>query len=186
MKSIEFLKIVHLRGPNMWTYRPVLEAWVDIGDLDHDVVLLAVLLEARDLAAAKHGFHGAADGFDIDAQGRRLLNIQTSEYGAVFDVEKATFIRYGKIDHAPSYRDAATQDNALLDALPPASLTFTAANWSTAQTVTIAAAGTKSARCCCIATRGAMAPAPAANVAPLRPQKSPATLDRSLGDPASF
>ena len=34
MKSIEFLKIVHLRGPNMWTYRPVLEAWVDIGDLE--------------------------------------------------------------------------------------------------------------------------------------------------------
>ena len=34
MKSIEFLKIVHLRGPNMWTYRPVLEAWVDIGKLE--------------------------------------------------------------------------------------------------------------------------------------------------------
>ena len=34
MKSIEFLKIVHLRGPNMWTYRPVLEAWVDIGALE--------------------------------------------------------------------------------------------------------------------------------------------------------
>lgn len=34
MKSIEFLKIVHLRGPSMWTYRPVLEAWVDIGELE--------------------------------------------------------------------------------------------------------------------------------------------------------
>ncbi len=34
MKSIEFLKFVHLRGPNMWTYRPVLEAWVDIGELE--------------------------------------------------------------------------------------------------------------------------------------------------------
>lgn len=34
MKSIEFLKITHLRGPNMWTYRPVLEAWVDIGELE--------------------------------------------------------------------------------------------------------------------------------------------------------
>lgn len=34
MKSIEILKIVHLRGPNMWTYRPVLEAWVDIGELE--------------------------------------------------------------------------------------------------------------------------------------------------------
>lgn len=34
MKSIEFLKIVHLHGPNMWTYRPVLEAWIDIGELE--------------------------------------------------------------------------------------------------------------------------------------------------------
>jgi cyanophycin synthetase len=34
MKTIEFLKIVHLRGPNMWTYRPVLEAWIDIGELE--------------------------------------------------------------------------------------------------------------------------------------------------------
>jgi hypothetical protein len=31
---IEFLRFVHLRGPNIWTYRPVLEAWVDIGDLE--------------------------------------------------------------------------------------------------------------------------------------------------------
>ena len=33
-KKIEFLNIVPLRGPNIWTYRPVLEAWVDIGDLE--------------------------------------------------------------------------------------------------------------------------------------------------------
>jgi cyanophycin synthetase len=31
---IEFLRVTHLRGPNIWTYRPVLEAWVDIGDLE--------------------------------------------------------------------------------------------------------------------------------------------------------
>src|SRR3546814_2712273 len=30
-KDIEFLDVVALRGPNIWTYRPVLEAWVDIG-----------------------------------------------------------------------------------------------------------------------------------------------------------
>lgn len=24
----------HLRGPNIWTYRPIIEAWVDIGDLE--------------------------------------------------------------------------------------------------------------------------------------------------------
>ena len=33
-KDIEFLRVAYLRGPNIWTYRPVLEAWVDIGDLE--------------------------------------------------------------------------------------------------------------------------------------------------------
>ncbi|WP_334157098.1 cyanophycin synthetase [Oryzomicrobium sp.] len=33
-KDIEFLRIVSLRGPNIWTYRPALEAWVDIGELE--------------------------------------------------------------------------------------------------------------------------------------------------------
>lgn len=33
-KEIEILRVVHLRGPNVWTYRPVLEAWVDIGELE--------------------------------------------------------------------------------------------------------------------------------------------------------
>lgn len=32
--TIEFLRVTHLDGPNIWTYRPVLEAWVDIGDLE--------------------------------------------------------------------------------------------------------------------------------------------------------
>lgn len=33
-RQIEILKITPLRGPNMWTYRPVLEALVDIGALE--------------------------------------------------------------------------------------------------------------------------------------------------------
>ncbi|MFM2085337.1 MAG: hypothetical protein RLZZ237_206, partial [Pseudomonadota bacterium] len=33
-KNIDFLRITHLRGPNIWTYRPVIEAWVDIGELE--------------------------------------------------------------------------------------------------------------------------------------------------------
>lgn len=33
-RDIEFLKVTHLRGPNMWTYRPVLEALIDIHDLE--------------------------------------------------------------------------------------------------------------------------------------------------------
>src|SRR5512135_737675 len=31
---MEFLKILPLRGPNIWTYRPALEVWVDIGALE--------------------------------------------------------------------------------------------------------------------------------------------------------
>lgn len=33
-KNIEILRVTHLRGPNIWTYRPVIEAWIDIGDLE--------------------------------------------------------------------------------------------------------------------------------------------------------
>lgn len=31
---MKFLKVMPLHGPNIWTYRPVLEAWVDIGPLE--------------------------------------------------------------------------------------------------------------------------------------------------------
>jgi cyanophycin synthetase len=33
-KDIKFLRVTHLRGPNIWTYRPVIEAWIDIGELE--------------------------------------------------------------------------------------------------------------------------------------------------------
>ena len=33
-KTIEILRVTPLRGPNIWTYRPVIEAWVDIGTLE--------------------------------------------------------------------------------------------------------------------------------------------------------
>jgi len=33
-KTIDILDVLHLRGPNIWTYRPALEAWVDINDLE--------------------------------------------------------------------------------------------------------------------------------------------------------
>lgn len=33
-RDMTFLRIMSLKGPNIWTYRPVLEAWVDIGDLE--------------------------------------------------------------------------------------------------------------------------------------------------------
>ena len=33
-KPIEFLALHPLRGPNMWTYVPVIESWIDIGELE--------------------------------------------------------------------------------------------------------------------------------------------------------
>ena len=33
-KAIDFLRVTHLRGPNIWTYRPVIEAVLDIGALE--------------------------------------------------------------------------------------------------------------------------------------------------------
>ena len=33
-KDIKFLEIRHLNGPNIWTYNPVIEAVIDIGDLE--------------------------------------------------------------------------------------------------------------------------------------------------------
>src|SRR5450759_5247227 len=30
---MEFVKVLALRGPNIWAYFPVIEAWVDLGDL---------------------------------------------------------------------------------------------------------------------------------------------------------
>jgi cyanophycin synthetase len=33
--DIRILQVRHLRGPNIWTYRPVIEAWLDIGDLEN-------------------------------------------------------------------------------------------------------------------------------------------------------
>lgn len=32
--DIKLLRINYLRGPNVWTYRPVLEVWLDLGDLE--------------------------------------------------------------------------------------------------------------------------------------------------------
>jgi cyanophycin synthetase len=33
-KTIEIINVLYLRGPNFWTYRPSIEAWLDIGDLE--------------------------------------------------------------------------------------------------------------------------------------------------------
>jgi cyanophycin synthetase len=33
-KDIAILRVQHLGGPNIWTYRPVIEAWLDLGELE--------------------------------------------------------------------------------------------------------------------------------------------------------
>ncbi|MBI3711880.1 MAG: cyanophycin synthetase [Burkholderiales bacterium] len=33
-KEIKALRTTHLRGPNIWTYRPVIEVWLDIGEFE--------------------------------------------------------------------------------------------------------------------------------------------------------
>ena len=33
-QDIGLLRATHLRGPNFWTYRPVIEAWIDLGELE--------------------------------------------------------------------------------------------------------------------------------------------------------
>jgi cyanophycin synthetase len=33
-KDIAILRVSHLGGPNIWTYRPVIEAWLDLGELE--------------------------------------------------------------------------------------------------------------------------------------------------------
>jgi cyanophycin synthetase len=33
-KDIQLLRVSHLGGPNIWTYRPVIEAWLDLGELE--------------------------------------------------------------------------------------------------------------------------------------------------------
>ena len=32
--DLKLLRINYLRGPNIWTYRPVMEVWLDLGELE--------------------------------------------------------------------------------------------------------------------------------------------------------
>ena len=50
-------------------------AAVDVGDLHDHVVLLALALEAGDLAAAEQGLERASQGLDFDADGRSLVAV---------------------------------------------------------------------------------------------------------------
>lgn len=64
-----------------------------------------------------------ADGFrGKDAEGRRLLNVETSTYGAVLDVNGPSLLRLGKIEHPVPYAQAATHGGEALKPLPPSGL----------------------------------------------------------------
>ena len=66
--DIQLLRINYLRGPNIWTYRPVLETWLDLGPLedfpsnllpgfnDRLVVLLPALVEHHCGVGERGGF----------------------------------------------------------------------------------------------------------------------------------
>ncbi|MDP3796045.1 MAG: cyanophycin synthetase, partial [Polaromonas sp.] len=66
--DIKLLRINYLRGPNIWTYRPVLEVWLDLGGLedcpshllpgfnDRLVALLPALLEHHCGVGERGGF----------------------------------------------------------------------------------------------------------------------------------
>ncbi len=68
MKKLDIVRITLLRGPNIWTYRPALEAWVDIGDLedypsntlpgfvDRLMVMLPSLIEHKCSIGERGGF----------------------------------------------------------------------------------------------------------------------------------
>lgn len=67
-RDMKFLRIMSLQGPNIWTYRPVLEAWVDIGELENSpsnsipgftdrlIALLPSLIEHRCSVGERGGF----------------------------------------------------------------------------------------------------------------------------------
>lgn len=91
-------------------------------------ILGAVLLTAGSLFGAlqtgprDYGVLFWNDGIrGLDAQGRRLLSIQTGFFGAEFDVNTASLTRLGAIDNAPDYETAVAGFNEVIDRIPAAS-----------------------------------------------------------------
>ena len=61
---MEFLKILPLRGPNIWTYRPVIEVWLDIGTLEDspsNTIPGLQFFDDVDIARRNHDFAAEAD-----------------------------------------------------------------------------------------------------------------------------
>lgn len=67
--EIDILRVTFLRGPNMWTYRSVLEAWLDLGELENwpshkQPGFIDRLLTVLPQVAAHHCSPGVAYGFE--------------------------------------------------------------------------------------------------------------------------
>jgi hypothetical protein len=64
-----------------------------------------------------------ADGYrGVSAEGKRMGNVQTSAYGAAFDLQGSTLVRLGAIEKPVPYADSAEQSNAIIDVLPAATI----------------------------------------------------------------
>ena len=81
--DINVLRVTYLRGPNMWTYRSVLEAWLDLGELENwpsnkQPGFIDRLLAVLPQVAAHHCSPGVAYGFEQRLRdGRRARNGQS-------------------------------------------------------------------------------------------------------------
>jgi cyanophycin synthetase len=67
--DIQVTRVTYLRGPNMWTYTPVLEAWLDLGVLEQwpsnrQPGFIDRLLSVLPQVAAHHCSPGVAYGFE--------------------------------------------------------------------------------------------------------------------------
>ena len=67
--EISILRVTYLRGPNMWTFRSVLEAWLDLGELENwpsnkQPGFIDRLLTVLPQVAAHHCSPGVAYGFE--------------------------------------------------------------------------------------------------------------------------
>ena len=92
-------------------------------------LFFAATVVLSSLAAAQgHTFLWWADGYrGRSPEGPRLLMVQTSRYGAAFDVERAALARLGTLAAPLPYAEAAAQPNETVLGLSPESLRLSVA-----------------------------------------------------------
>jgi hypothetical protein len=82
-----------------------------------------------------HGWRG------LSPDGQKILHIQTSQYGAAFDVERLAVPHLGPLPSAAPYSEAVSQSNDTVASLPPALLHLTASVNGLSYECTSAASG---------------------------------------------